>query len=79
MARVELWGALQDLAGWRVRDIPAATVGELTRAIAEADGRLGARLGGQDVMVVVGDGQVRGDAALAADAEVSFMPPVTGG
>jgi sulfur-carrier protein len=79
VARVLLFGPLRDLAGWRARDIEAATVSALRTLLADEDAALGAALGGPGVQVAVDQTVVRGDAALSARSEVAFLPPMSGG
>jgi sulfur-carrier protein len=79
--RVLLFGRLSDLAGWRERafDPAPGTLAALKAVIAAADPALGEALGGKGVQAAVDRVLVRGDAALAAGAEVAFLPPMSGG
>jgi molybdopterin synthase sulfur carrier subunit len=79
--RVLLFGRLGDLAGWRERafDPPPSTLSALKALIAGADPALGDALGGKGVQAAVDRVLVRGDVALAAGAEVAFLPPMSGG
>jgi molybdopterin synthase sulfur carrier subunit len=79
MARVLLFGPLRDLAGWRERQVEAASVSALRARLAEEDAALGEALGGAGVQVAVDQAVVRGDAPLAAASEVAFLPPMSGG
>ena len=79
MARVLLFGPLRDLAGWRERELPAASLAELRRALGAEDAALGAALAGPGVQVALDQAIVRGDAPLAAATEVAFLPPMSGG
>ncbi len=79
MARVLMFGALQDCAGWRERDLDVASLSALKTLLADEDAALGSRLSGPGVFAVVNQTMVRGDVALAADDEVAFVPPVSGG
>ena len=81
MARVLLFGPLRDVAGWRERavDPTPATLSALRAALAAADPRLGEALDGPGVQAAVDKTLVRGDMALAAGAEVAFLPPMSGG
>jgi molybdopterin synthase sulfur carrier subunit len=79
MVKVLLFGPLRDLAGWRERDLAAASLAELRAFIASEDPRLGEALAGPGVQVAIDQAIVRGDAALAAGAEVAFLPPMSGG
>jgi len=79
MARVLLFGPLRDLAGWRERDVDAASVSALRSLLAGEDAALGEALGGPGVQVAVDQALVRGDLALSARSEVAFLPPMSGG
>jgi molybdopterin synthase sulfur carrier subunit len=79
MARVLLFGPLRDLAGWRERDVDAASIAELRSFLAAEDADLGAALVGKGVQVAVDQAVVRGDAVLTARSEVAFLPPMSGG
>jgi molybdopterin synthase sulfur carrier subunit len=79
MARVLLFGRLADLAGWRERDVAAATIGELRNALAAMDPDLAEALAGPSVQIAVDKALVRGEAALTAASEVAFLPPMSGG
>jgi molybdopterin synthase sulfur carrier subunit len=81
VARVLLFGRLRDLAGWRERTIDPvpATLAALRALLAGEDARLGEALGGKGVQVAIDKVLVRGDMALAAGAEVAFLPPMSGG
>jgi molybdopterin synthase sulfur carrier subunit len=79
--RVLLFGRLSDLAGWRERcfDPPPTSVAALKGLIAAEDARLGEALSGPGVQTAIDRAIVRGDATLAAVAEVAFLPPMSGG
>jgi sulfur-carrier protein len=79
--RVLLFGRLGDLAGWRERsfDPAPATLSALKALIAGLDAALGEALNGPGVQAAVNRAIVRGDIALAAGAEVAFLPPMSGG
>jgi molybdopterin synthase sulfur carrier subunit len=81
MVRVLLFGRLRDQAGWRERAFePApATLAALRSLIAAADADLGLAIAGPGVQTAVDRAIVRGDAVLAAGAEVAFLPPMSGG
>ncbi len=79
MPRVLMFGALQDLAGWRERTIDAATLNDLRALLTAEDAALGARLNGPGVFAVIHREMVRGDRPLSPDDEVAFVPPVSGG
>ena len=81
MAKVLMLGRLRDVAGWRETAIEPAppTLAGLKRVIAERWPELGQALAAPSVQAAVNRGLVRGDVALAAGAEVAFMPPMSGG
>ena len=74
-----LFGRLSDLAGWREREIEAASIAGLRARLAEEDARLGEALSGPGVQVALDQAIVRGDRPLGAGAEVAFLPPMSGG
>jgi sulfur-carrier protein len=65
MARVLLFGRLADQAGWRDRVIEAASLAALREVLAGDDPALAEALSGETL--------------LAADSEVAFLPPMSGG
>jgi len=79
--RVLLFGRLGDLAGWRERTFEPspASLSALKALIAAQDAVLGAALDGAGVRAAVDKVIVRGEIALAAAAEVAFLPPMSGG
>lgn len=79
--RVLMFGPLQDIAGWRERSITdaPATLFALRSELSRADPRLAAALARPGVQVALDKAVVRGDAPLAAGAEVAFLPPMSGG
>ena len=79
MARVLLFGPLRDLAGWREREVEAATLVELRSFLSQEDADLGAALSAKGVQAAVDQAVVRGDVALSARSEVAFLPPMSGG
>jgi molybdopterin synthase sulfur carrier subunit len=79
LARVLLFGPLRDLAGWREREIVAGSLAELRAALGAEDAALGEALAASGVQVALNQAIVRGDALLAAGAEVAFLPPMSGG
>jgi molybdopterin synthase sulfur carrier subunit len=79
MARVLLFGPLRDLAGWRERDVAAATLAELRAALGAEDEALAAALAQPGVQVALDQAIIRGDAPLGPAAEVAFLPPMSGG
>ena len=79
MARVLLFGPLRDLAGWREREVAAASLAELRGFLAAEDADLGAALVGKGVQIAVDQAIVRGEATLSARSEVAFLPPMSGG
>ena len=74
-----LFGPLRDLAGWREREVAAASLTELRSFLAAEDADLGAALGGKGVQIAVDQAIVRGEHALTAKSEVAFLPPMSGG
>jgi len=79
VARVLLFGRLADIAGWREKSVIVDTLEQAKTHLAEADSALGAALQAPGVQAAVDRKIVRGDASLAANAEVAFMPPMSGG
>lgn len=79
MARVLLFGALSDIAGWRERDVESHSIASLRALLTAQDQRLGDALGGPGVQVAVDQAIVRGEARLSARSEVAFLPPMSGG
>ena len=79
MARVLLFGRLADQAGWREREVEAGSLAALRASIADDDAALAQALEGPGVQVAVDKALVRGEAVLAATAEVAFLPPMSGG
>ncbi|MBI1684842.1 MoaD/ThiS family protein [Caulobacter hibisci] len=79
MARVLLFGRLADQAGWREREVEAASLAALRISIANDDADLAEALAGPGVQVAVDKALVRGEAVLAAATEVAFLPPMSGG
>ncbi len=79
MARVLMFGALAGFAGWRERTIDVERLDALKTLLASEDPVLGERLSSAGVFAVVNQDMVRGDCPLAADDEVAFVPPVSGG
>ena len=53
MARVLLFGRLGDVAGWRMREVDAASVEALKALLASEDAALGEALAGKGVQVAV--------------------------
>jgi molybdopterin synthase sulfur carrier subunit len=79
MARVLMFGALQDLAGWRAREIETDSLSSLRIVLSDENPALGERLSGPGVFAVVNQTMARSDVALTPDDEVAFVPPVSGG
>jgi molybdopterin synthase sulfur carrier subunit len=78
MARILMLGRLRDVAGWREQVVEAASLDALRQTLA-ADADLGAALSGKGVQVALNKAVVRGDHPLAANDEVAFLPPMSGG
>ena len=79
MARVLLFGRLADLAGWREREIPAASLSDLRGRIATEDPALFEALQAPAVRTAVDQELVSLDVALGPGSEVAFLPPMSGG
>jgi len=81
VARVLLFGRLQDIAGWRERGIDSApaTVAALMAQLSAEDEALGEALAQPSVRVAVDRRIVAGDAPVGPGSEVAFMPPMSGG
>jgi molybdopterin synthase sulfur carrier subunit len=81
VARVLLFGRLRDVAGWRERVVEPnpATLFALKTLLAAEDAALGAALAAKGVQAAVNKALVRGDVDLAAEAEVAFLSPMSGG
>ena len=81
MTHVLLFGRLRDVAGWRERRVePSPTTLYALRALLGADDPgLCEALAAPGVQAAVDKALVRGDAALAADCEVAFLSPMSGG
>jgi molybdopterin synthase sulfur carrier subunit len=79
--RVLLFGPLRDVAGWRERTLasPPLSLVALKAALGREDIALGQALDRPGVQAAVNKAIVRGDAPLSADAEVAFLPPMSGG
>ncbi|WGM48913.1 hypothetical protein KOAAANKH_03827 [Brevundimonas sp. NIBR10] len=79
MARVLMFGALAEAAGWRERVIDAGSLDALRAMLADEDAGLGERLSGPGTCAILNAEMVRGDRPLSASDEVAFIPPVSGG
>ncbi len=79
--QVLLFGKLCDVAGWRARAVsPApASLNALRLVLGKEDQALAAALAGPGISAVLNREIVRGDAPLAANDEVAFLPPMSGG
>jgi molybdopterin synthase sulfur carrier subunit len=78
VARVLLFGAFADVAGWREREVEGGSTEALVAVLSEHEG-LAERLARPGRMTVVNRVVVRGDVAVTAEDEVAFAPPVSGG
>ena len=74
-----LFGALADVAGWREREIDAASVSALRGRLLQLQPELGPALGRSGVQVAVDKALTRADAPLTPASEVAFLPPMSGG
>ena len=74
-------GRLRDVAGWRERtlDTPPATLSALRDLLTREDAALGEALAGRGVQAAINKALTRGDVALAANDEIAFLPPMSGG
>ncbi len=79
MARVLLFGALADVAGWREREVEGACISDLRDRLTADHPALGEALGRPGVQVALDQALARGDAALGSRSEVAFMSPMSGG
>lgn len=79
--RVLLFGSLRDVAGWRERVVvdPPRSLSALRMWLASESPALGEALSGPGVQTALDKALVRGEAALSPDAEVAFLPPMSGG
>ena len=74
-----LFGRLADLAGWREREIAAASLAALRGVLAAEDPALFEDLQAPAVRTAVDQALVTLDVALRPDSEVAFLPPMSGG
>ena len=81
MATVLLFGRLADIAGWRTRTFdPAPATLSALRALVEAHSpELAAALAGPGVRAAIDRSLVLGDPEIGVDAEVAFLPAMSGG
>ena len=79
MARVLLFGALADIAGWREREVEAQAISSLRTRLASDDAALGDALARPGVQVALDKALVRSDVPLEPLSEVAFLPPMSGG
>jgi len=79
VARVLLFGRLGDVAGWRERQVAAAGLFAIRDSLAAEDPALGEALAAPGVQIALNQAIVRGDARVGPDAEVAFLPPMSGG
>ena len=80
MARVLLFGRLRDIAGWRERSFgPAGRLSAIKALIRLEDAGLADAIEGPGVQAAVDKALVRGDVDLGPDAEVAFLPAMSGG
>ena len=80
MARVLLFGALRDLAGWREQIFEGVSdLTGLRSDIAQLYPDLAEAISGPGVQVAVDKALVRGNSILSAGAKVAFLPPMSGG
>lgn len=84
MARVRLFGAFQDMAGWADRQIEADTLGAVITKLAAETPSLAERLRHRSTLVILNETLTplgRRDDALPLQPtdELAFGPPVSGG
>jgi molybdopterin synthase sulfur carrier subunit len=81
MARVLLFGRLQDVAGWRARDYdpcpPSASA--LRARLAAEDPMLGAALSAASIAFVLNGVVRKDDPEISPGDEAAFLPPMSGG
>lgn len=76
--KVVLLGKLADIAGWREREMQAATAPALVAVLAAENPDLGAALRQPGVRMAV-DHAISSGADLAGAREVAFLPIMSGG
>ena len=79
MARVLLFGALADAAGWREREVEAGSISALRASLAVNDALFAEALDRPGVQIALDKAIVRADAPLTPASEVAFLPPMSGG
>jgi sulfur-carrier protein len=81
MARVLLFGRLQDVAGWRSRDLDPVPrrASALRELLAEEDPTLGVALRAPSIAFVLNGVVRKDDPEIAPDDEAAFLPPMSGG
>jgi sulfur-carrier protein len=79
VARVLLFGALADAAGWRERAIDAPAISALREQLIVQAPELEAMLARPGVQVALDKTLTRADAPLTDASEVAFLPPMSGG
>ncbi len=79
MAKVLLFGRLGDVAGWRERQVAATALYAIRDCLAAEDPALGEALAAPGVQIALNQAIVRGDAPVGPEAEVAFLPPMSGG
>lgn len=84
MPKVTLFGAFQDMAGWREREVEASDLSGLIDRLEADTPELADHLRRTTTLVIVGQKSVPASERLArhlldATASVAFGPPVSGG
>lgn len=81
MAKVILFGRLQDIAGWRERALKPVppTLLALRDLLSREDFRLGEALVGKGVQAAVNKAVTCDDVILNPGDEIAFLPPMSGG
>ena len=77
--KVVLLGRLAEIAGWREREMSAATVAALRAGLAQTNAELGEALAQPGVRVVVDQSLAPARQDLRGALEVAFLPVVSGG
>jgi MoaD family protein len=76
--KVRVFAALRELAGTSRLEASGRTVGEVSDALAAAQGERFAKIAAVSTFVVNGDRATR-DTVVADGDEVAILPPVSGG
>ena len=79
--RVLFFGRLRDVAGAGELSLaaPLSTLADLHAHLARDNAALGEALAGPGIRVAIDQAFVTGDADFGPNAEIAFMPPLSGG